>query len=200
MTESAIATPESLEPDGFDSATTDLDRGEVVRRRRRAGKLGSYVVTVFFLVTVNFFLPRAMPGDPIQAMVEAASAGTSATGTSATTLRDEQTTVQARRYYGLDRPLLAQYGRYLGGLVRGDLGVSIRYNAPVATLLSERLGWSLLLGATAVALGAGVGIVAGTASAWRRAGSWTGACSGCSWPCATSRPSSWPPWPFSSLG
>jgi peptide/nickel transport system permease protein len=169
MTESAVATPESLEPGDVDTALVVVDRSlAATQRRRRAGRLVSYLVTVFFLITVNFFLPRAMPGDPIRAMVESRSVGTPATGTLATALRDEETTAEARRYYGLDRPLLAQYGHYLGALARGDLGVSMRYNAPVRTLLSERLQWSLLLGITAVVVGAGAGMVAGAHSAWRR--------------------------------
>jgi hypothetical protein len=88
MTERAIVTtPESLEPDDGDTAGKDVDRGlAATKRRRRAGRLVSYLLTVFFMVSVNFSLPRAMPGDPIKAMVEASATGTPATGILATTL------------------------------------------------------------------------------------------------------------------
>lgn len=49
-------------------------------------------------------------------------------------------------YYGLDKPLLAQYWDYLSGLALGDLGWSIYYNAPVGSVILGRLKWTLFLG------------------------------------------------------
>jgi peptide/nickel transport system permease protein len=57
---------------------------------------------------------------------------------------------------------------YLGDLVQGDLGVSIRYNQPVSELIAERLPWTLLLLSTSMVLGAAVGLALGVHSAWRR--------------------------------
>jgi peptide/nickel transport system permease protein len=71
-------------------------------------------------------------------------------------------------YYGLDRPLSDQFGRYLSDLAHGDLGVSIRYNVPVSALVKERLPWTLLLIGSAMALAVGVGWAAGIHSAWKR--------------------------------
>jgi peptide/nickel transport system permease protein len=154
--------PEPLTPeDTDDSAVAPI--APPTAKRRSTGRLVSYLVTVFFLITLNFFLPRAMPGDPIEAMVAAGSAATSATVVQNVDTKDE-----LRRYYGLDRPLGVQYFRYLGGLARGDLGISLRYNASVRQVVAERLPWSLLLGGTAVVLGAAVGMVAGVNSGWRR--------------------------------
>jgi peptide/nickel transport system permease protein len=115
-------------------------------------------VTVFLLVTVNFFLPRALPGDPIDALVDA----------DATHVQNEGVRAELEEYYGLHRPVVEQYGRYLADLARADLGVSIRYNVPVADLLRERLPWTLLLVLTSMSLAVGAGWLAGIHSGWRR--------------------------------
>ena len=119
----------------------------------------AYAITVFLLISVNFFLPRAMPGDPIDALVDSGSP---------THVQDEALRAELEEYYGLDRPLVEQYGRYLGDLARGDLGVSIRYSAPVTDLMKERLPWTLLLLFTSISLAVAVGWVAGIHSGWRR--------------------------------
>jgi len=136
-------------------------RGDVPRGGRRTGLgvLAAYLVTVFVLVTLNFFLPRLMPGDPISALY---------TGGSAPYVQDPSTREELAEYYGLDEPLFAQYLDYLAGLARGDLGTSIRFNVPVSELIAERLPRTLLLSGTALALGTGVGLLAGAASGWRR--------------------------------
>ena len=128
-------------------------------RRRRGRLLVPYLVTVWFLVTLNFLLPRAMPGDPISALEDSSAP---------TYVRDDTARAELARYYGLDRPLASQYVHYLGGLARGDLGESIRYNAPVAGLVAERLPWTLLLISTALVLAAAGGLLAGVQAAWRR--------------------------------
>ena len=119
----------------------------------------SYALVVLLLVTLNFALPRALPGRPIQALSDPRSQ---------TFVGDASRRAAVERYYGLDRPVLGQYGRYVGGLVRGDLGTSIRYNAPVTQVLGRRLGWTLLLVGTALALATAAGMLAGVHSGWRR--------------------------------
>lgn len=121
--------------------------------------LGAYVVTVLALVTLNFFLPRVMPGDPISALY---------TEGSASYVQDGSQRDKLRAYYGLDEPLGGQYVDYLAGLVQGDLGTSIRYQVPVSELIAERLPRSLLLMGTALVLGTGLGVAAGAVAGWRR--------------------------------
>lgn len=120
--------------------------------------LGSYGLTVFVLVNLNFFLPRTLPGDPIGSLAAQASPG----------LGGESARAALSGYYGLDRPVLAQYGHYLGGLAQGDLGRSISENRTVSSLIMERLPWTLLLVFTAVGLATFVGVIAGIHSGWRR--------------------------------
>ncbi len=128
-------------------------------RRRRIGSVAAYLLVVFFLVTLNFFLPRALPGQPIERLSNPRSQSF---------VGDDATRAKVDRYYGLDRPVLEQYGSYLSGLARGDLGTSVRYSRPVTAILGGALGWSALLVGTALALATGVGMVAGVHSGWRR--------------------------------
>lgn len=120
--------------------------------------LGSYCAAVVLLVTLNFALPRALPGQPLAALADPRSS---------TYVGDAERRAAVERYYGLDRPLAEQYGRYVTGLARGDLGTSIRLNVPVRTLLAERLPWTLLLGGSALLMATAAGLLAGIHAGWR---------------------------------
>jgi peptide/nickel transport system permease protein len=75
---------------------------------------------------------------------------------------------QFRRNLGLDDPLPVQYLRWVGALVRGDLGRSLTHGAPVSAMITERLPATLLLAGAAFGLTLVVGIPAGIISAKRR--------------------------------
>lgn len=130
----------------------------MVEPRPRRVVLGSYCAAVVLLVTLNFALPRALPGQPLAALADPRSS---------TYVGDAERRAAVERYYGLDRPLAEQYGRYVTGLARGDLGTSIRLNVPVRTLLAERLPWTLLLGGSALLMATAAGLLAGIHSGWR---------------------------------
>lgn len=90
------------------------------------------------VATLVFALIHLVPGDPAQSMLgEGASA-------------EELTTL--RHSLGLDRPLLAQYGSFLSGLVQGDLGTSFRYGTPVTREISARLYRTVQLALAAMAV------------------------------------------------
>lgn len=128
-------------------------RDHPLRRR-----LLTYVLALFLLVNLNFFLPRALPGDPVDALFAAASPSY---------VRDDATRAELTRYYRLDGSMTEQYSSYLSALARGDLGVSIRENVSVSELLLTRLPWTALLITTALVISAVVGLVAGVHSGWR---------------------------------
>lgn len=138
-----------------------LGRGRLAQTRRssRRNLIVSYGITVFVLITLNFFLPRALPGDPISALVDSGSP---------TYVQSEELRLELEEYYGLDQPIWEQYVGYLGDLAQGDLGTSIRYNVPVAELVRERLPWTLLLVTSAMVLATTLGWIMGAHSGWRQ--------------------------------
>ncbi|MHB8656488.1 MAG: ABC transporter permease [Solirubrobacteraceae bacterium] len=121
--------------------------------------MASYLVVVFFLVSLNFFIPRALPGKPIEALGDPQSQ---------TFIGYAPTRAAVERYYDLGRPLLSQYWQYLEHLAQGNLGTSIEYNEPVSTLMGDRLPWSLLLIGVSLALATVLGMLGGIQSGWRR--------------------------------
>lgn len=127
--------------------------------RRRGGSLTWYLVLAFALITLNFLLPRAMPGDPIDALLGQGAAGFSL---------GEGSRAALEEYYGLDGTLVSQYGNYLSRLVRLDLGRSIVTNQPVAEDVASRLPWTLLLVGSSMLLSTTIGLVAGVQAGWRR--------------------------------
>lgn len=118
-----------------------------------------YLLTLWVVLTLNFLLPRMLPGDPLAALLDPQSSDY---------VFDAGVRASLEAYYGLDRPLLEQYAAYLKGVVTGDLGRSIRLKRPVGELLVAHLPWTLLLTGTALGLAALLGLLGGAEAAWRR--------------------------------
>lgn len=129
------------------------------RRRPWVRALASYLVMVFALITLNFWLPRAMPGNPVDTLI-AQGSDRFVFGPAAKAKLEE--------YYGLDRPLGAQYVHYLARLAHGDLGHSITTNQPVRHDLARAAPWTLLLIGSSMLLAVAFGVVAGVHTGWRR--------------------------------
>lgn len=111
-------------------------------------------VLVWAVATLSFFLLRAVPGGPFDRERAAAS-------------REVEAALKAR--YHWDEPLWRQYLRYLGNLVQGDLGPSLKYrNHSVNDLLGQTVPVSLSLGAMAFGVAMGLGIPLGTLAALGR--------------------------------
>ena len=121
----------------------------LVRLASTAGTLLAVLVTVFLLV-------RVLPGDPVEVML-----GERASGADRAALVAQ---------LGLDRPLATQLGDYLLGLARLDLGHSLRYHEPVASLIGARLPATLQLAAAALALAVALALPLGIAMAVRASG------------------------------
>lgn len=118
-----------------------------------------YALTVALLVVLNFWIPRAIPGDPLSAMADPSARSYVA---------DPHVRSLVAAYYGLDQSLPQQFWHYLTSLARGDLGWSIQYNMPVATMIGQRLPWTLLIVLVASVLAAAVALLAGVEAGWRR--------------------------------
>jgi peptide/nickel transport system permease protein len=109
------------------------------------------VPVVLVIVVLNFVLIHLAPGDPAQML-----AGEFATPEYVASLQES---------YGLNESLPTQLVRYLGRLLRGDLGDSYSYNRPVLDVIVSRVGATLILIVTSQALGLVVGTALGTLSA-----------------------------------
>jgi peptide/nickel transport system permease protein len=118
-------------------------------------------VPVLFLASVVVFsMLHLVPGDPVEAMLGSAEAGMSEKGSAmAQHIRED---------LGLDQPLPVQYVRWLGGVVRGDLGMSYVRRRPVIDIVAERVPSTLELAAAALAIAACVGLALGIAAALKR--------------------------------
>jgi ABC-type dipeptide/oligopeptide/nickel transport system permease component len=118
-------------------------------------------VPVFLGVTLMLFLvANYMPGsDPIQMKL-------------GDKRMDPTVKAQLIHQYGLDRPWYEQYGRYLNGLVHGDLGTSINNGRPVSTILGETYPYTIRLAFAAILIEIVVGIGAGVISAVKRYSFW----------------------------
>ena len=118
-----------------------------------------FVLTFFLAISINFFLPRMIPGNPLQLIAGNAVAG----------LGKER--VEAlRAQYGLNKPLSEQYVLYLKQLARGDLGQSYRFSGgkSVVEVLTENFRWTLLLVCISLVLALLIGSSLGIWSATRR--------------------------------
>lgn len=124
-------------------------------------RLGFYLIAFWVSITLNFLLPRFMPGDPVSRMF-ARNQGR---------MQPEQIE-QLRKLLGVDdRPLWEQYFGYLQNMLTGQMGVSMsRFPAPVTEVIGSQVGWTLLLGGTALVIAAVVGNLLGILAAWRRGG------------------------------
>ncbi|MEN1759654.1 ABC transporter permease [Anoxynatronum sibiricum] len=124
-------------------------------KRKAAGRL----LTLWVILTLNFALPRLMPGDPFLHM-------SGESGDVFTTYTREQADYY-RHYYGLDEPLIRQYGHYWWGIIKGDLGYSYAFKQPVSEMIRRRLPWTLLLTTGALLVSLAAGTLLGAWSAWK---------------------------------
>jgi peptide/nickel transport system permease protein len=118
------------------------------------GRLGQAVPLLLGVVVVNFLIIQLAPGDPVQALVGDFPA-------------PEEYVRQVRAEFGLDRPIPEQLLRYLGQLLRGNLGHSFAQRQPVGTVVVERLARTGLLTGSALIVAVVAGVSLGVISAHR---------------------------------
>ncbi|MCK2238502.1 MULTISPECIES: ABC transporter permease [unclassified Crossiella] len=126
-------------------------------------RLAFYLFTAWAAVTINFFIPRLIPGDPVTSLISRQQGAMSAENIQSLYV-----------LFGLDgdQSIFEQYLDYVAQLLSGDLGLSFTFfPTPVSDVLAQSLPWTVILvGITTIAsflIGTGLGVLAG----WRR-GSW----------------------------
>ncbi|MDD2753997.1 MAG: ABC transporter permease [Methanothrix sp.] len=120
------------------------------------GKLIRYAFTLFLILSLNFALPRMMPGDPIVNLL----------GEEA--LHNDPRMIELlRAEHGLDKPLHIQYISYLRSLAGMDLGYSIHKNLSVAELMVNSLIWTMLLVFPSVLIGSILALLFGSLAGFK---------------------------------
>lgn len=124
-------------------------------------RLGYYLLAFWASITLNFLLPRLMPGDPVSRMF--AKGGAQLT---------EEQALQLKQLFGLDnRPMWQQYVSYIEDMLTGNMGVSIsRFPTPVSEVIGGQIGWTILLGSVALIIAVLLGNLIGIVAAWHRGG------------------------------
>ena len=132
-----------------------------MRLRYFGRKLGFYLVAAWIAITLNFFLPRLIPGDPVAVIISKQSQ----TGTVPPGEAD-----QLRKLLGLSSgSLVSQYGQYLDSLAHLRFGLSITaFPTPVLELVRQGIFWTLILVGIATLISFLLGVGLGTVIGWRR--------------------------------
>jgi ABC-type dipeptide/oligopeptide/nickel transport system permease component len=112
------------------------------------------IPALWLIVTMVFMLAHLVPGDPVAQMLGEGAR-----------VEDLQ---QLRHALGLDLPLSTQYGRYMAGVLHGNLGESFRFQQPVLKVVTDRYPATLELSIVALLICAGIAIPAGVLAAHRR--------------------------------
>lgn len=126
-------------------------------------RIAFYLFTAWAAITINFFIPRLIPGDPVQSLISR--------------MRGQMSSDAIQSLYvlfGLDKTegLVSQYFKYWGQLFRGDLGVSFTFfPSQVSEVIGNSLPWTLALVGLTTIIGFLIGTTLGTLAGWRR-GSW----------------------------
>ena len=118
-------------------------------------KATRYAIALFLIISLNFFIPRSMPGDPLTNLL---GEDISLTASSVQELRERM---------GLDRPLSQQYLDYWHDILRFDLGYSFHLHSNVSDLIYDRMKWTLLLSLPAMVMGAILGTLLGARAGWK---------------------------------
>ena len=129
-------------------------------------KIGFYAVALWAALTLNFAIPRMLPGNPVDILLAKLQQ------------RGGQITPETRKAYALllggddTQPLWRQYFDYLGNLFQGDLGVSVSYYpAPVSEVIGQSLPWTVILVGLATVIAAVLGVALGAFVGWKP-GTW----------------------------
>lgn len=125
-------------------------------------RIGMFLLVVFVTATINFFVPRLAPGNPIGAI-------TSRMAGASTGIENGKEMFDAyRTRFGLDQPLYIQYAKYMWNTLHLDFGQSLSaYPADVSDIILPAIGWSLGLIGVSVLFTFAFGIAVGALLAWK---------------------------------
>jgi len=123
-------------------------------------RVAFYAVTAWAAITINFFIPRFLPSDPVQALIARHQGGLSSDAINSLYV-----------LFGLDQhqSVLSQYWEYWGKLLHGDFGISFTFfPTPVRDVIAQSLPWTLALVGISTVLSFIIGTLIGVGIGWRR--------------------------------
>ena len=118
----------------------------------------NYIIAFFIIITINFIVPRILPGEPLNAIY----------GNEVLVKLSAETRAYLSSYYGMDKPVLVQYFLYIASVFKGNLGYSFYYKKPVIELLLSYFPYTIMLMGLAMLISTILAIVLGIESGWRR--------------------------------
>jgi peptide/nickel transport system permease protein len=118
-------------------------------------KCGQTLFTIFIVLTLNFFLFRVMPGDPARTLIHNPRIS-------------PEIIANLEKVFGLDKPLYMQYLYYLKNMITGNMGMSFAFRRPVADIIAEKMGNTILLVGVATVLSIVIGVIIGIIAAYKR--------------------------------
>ncbi|GGE02848.1 ABC transporter permease [Paenibacillus nasutitermitis] len=122
-------------------------------------KYVSYLLVLVFVLMLNFWLPRFLPGGPVEYITGGGEEGV--------VFLSEAQKAAMLEYYHLDDSLGVQFWKYMKGMFTFDFGLSITHKAPVSDVIIDRLPWTLLIVGLASMFSILIGLLIGLYSAWR---------------------------------
>ena len=124
-------------------------------------RFGFYLIGAFAALTLNFIIPRLMPGDPAS-IIFARFKGK---------LKPEAINAMRESFGLTNDPILVQYTSYLKGIFQGELGTSIAYfPEPVSEIIGRGLYWTIFLAGSSMIIAFTIGTTLGIIIAWNRTG------------------------------
>ena len=121
----------------------------------------NYIIALAAIFSLNFILPRLMPGDPLQAIY----------GSEALVAMTPEMEAEIIRQFSLDKSWWDQLLAYVLGLLQGDLGFSYYYREQVSQVIMGTLPWTLLLTGLALIMATTIGLILGIESGFKRGSS-----------------------------
>lgn len=121
-------------------------------------RLLEYGLTILIVITLNFLLPRMIPGDPFLIL-------------SSDSAEDEELTLTPEQraffgeYYGVDKPIGEQFVSYIKELLKGNLGYSLSYKESVSRIILRRIPWTAFMVVASLILSTLLGVLFGSISA-----------------------------------
>ena len=118
----------------------------------------NYIVAFFIIITINFLVPRMLPGNPLDAIY----------GDEVLVKLSEDARVYLENYHDMDKPIFIQYLSYVTSMFQGNLGYSFYHKKPIMELLLSYIPYTILLMGLAMFISTALAIILGIESGWRR--------------------------------